>query len=297
MHFPQQPQQQPQFTQQPQQPQQQMNPAMKHQMLINQGWQGLGGSDVADFLKSPMYWQTLGLLRSPMMSFTPDQYSAFLASPFGQAQVKMEPQLEHQLQIQQQFQQFQQAQQQAQQQTQQPTTTTTITMPEPVDVETSVLPDSPKSDDSFYEEKDADWQPTRRVTPAKRKSSAGRRKKVTLNPDGSEILHPCTWKGCTKTYTKSSHLKAHHRRHTGEKPFKCKWKDCQWRFSRSDELARHVRSHTGDKPFACTICEKRFSRSDHLNKHIRVHRNKGIHGPEDYQRFTKNKAAAAALKK
>ncbi|XP_037077283.1 transcription factor Sp4-like [Pollicipes pollicipes] len=93
-----------------------------------------------------------------------------------------------------------------------------------------------------------------------------------INPDSDKKrVHICHIPGCGKMYGKTSHLRAHLRWHSGERPFVCSWVYCGKRFTRSDELQRHKRTHTGEKRFQCPECSKRFMRSDHLSKHAKTH--------------------------
>ncbi|XP_038604233.1 Krueppel-like factor 8 isoform X1 [Tachyglossus aculeatus] len=121
------------------------------------------------------------------------------------------------------------------------------------------------SEDSVAESTSASFQELQR------ESVVARMQRVESPDLKKRRIHQCDFAGCNKVYTKSSHLKAHRRIHTGEKPYKCTWEGCTWKFARSDELTRHFRKHTGIKPFRCSDCDRSFSRSDHLALHRRRH--------------------------
>ncbi|XP_063815705.1 transcription factor Sp6 [Pseudophryne corroboree] len=101
-----------------------------------------------------------------------------------------------------------------------------------------------------------------------------------------KTMHNCHIPGCGKAYAKTSHLKAHLRWHSGDRPFVCNWLFCGKRFTRSDELQRHLQTHTGAKKYPCPSCSRVFMRSDHLTKHMKTHEGE-TRGPTETMGKTK----------
>lgn len=85
----------------------------------------------------------------------------------------------------------------------------------------------------------------------------------TYSQDKSSNKYKCPY--CPYATNYSSHLQAHKRKHTGERPYKCDI--CAKAFTQKTTLVNHYRSHTGERPFSCVHCKKGFSQKVHLKLH------------------------------
>lgn len=94
------------------------------------------------------------------------------------------------------------------------------------------------------------------------------------NVDQMNEKRPYTCITCGNSFKKSSHLKQHIRRHTGEKPYKCEV--CQRTFATRGVLNTHMNTHSSAKKFKCSQCSATFSTNNSVRRHvICVHENLG----------------------
>ncbi len=78
----------------------------------------------------------------------------------------------------------------------------------------------------------------------------------------------CEFKGCNKSFEKSTFLRRHAKLHSSDCKFVCDV--CSKCFESQSKLDDHYRKHTGAKPFQCHICGNafRYKGAYNLNEYI-----------------------------
>jgi len=77
--------------------------------------------------------------------------------------------------------------------------------------------------------------------------------------------YPCTYPGCTKSFSRPCHRQSHERSHENSRPFVCP--ECKRAFCRKHDMIRHQRIHSKERPYQCKICKRKFARGDALVRH------------------------------
>ncbi|KAK4158193.1 transcriptional regulator NRG1 [Chaetomidium leptoderma] len=76
---------------------------------------------------------------------------------------------------------------------------------------------------------------------------------------------PCRYRdihGCDKTFTTSGHASRHSKIHTAEKAVPCSFKDCTKKFTRADNMKQHLETHYKDKSRSSTSSRPSMSSSE-----------------------------------
>lgn len=110
-------------------------------------------------------------------------------------------------------------------------------------------------------------QPLRKLPNGTLLEQAPRKAKFLGDQIDPDRPHKCSY--CLRGFKKSSHLKQHMRRHTGERPYNCV--KCLRSFSSASVLKQHIRTHTGQKSYKCEDCESNFSTKGSLMRHKTTH--------------------------
>lgn len=96
---------------------------------------------------------------------------------------------------------------------------------------------------------------------------------IHMRVHSGEKPNKCTFKGCSKAFSRLENLKIHLRSHTGERPYICVYPHCMKAFSNSSDRAKHQRTHLDAKPYVCSVpgCKKRYTDPSSLRKHVKNH--------------------------